>query len=61
MNLLLGLITVALLRSGPRSRFVRFFAILNLLIPVVVWAPLPTMDGGVFLREFRVWRGGRRR
>jgi hypothetical protein len=55
-NLVLGVLALLALLAWPHSSVLWFAAALNLLFTAVAMAPLPTMDGGVVVRELRAWR-----
>jgi hypothetical protein len=54
-NLVLGVLALLALIAWPHSSVLRFAAALNLLFTAVAMAPIPTMDGGVVVRELRAW------
>jgi hypothetical protein len=55
-NLILGAVMLGLYVSGNNSHVVFFLAILNLCFFIVAMAPLPTMHGGVVLKNLDAWR-----
>jgi Zn-dependent protease len=56
LNLSTGVALLALDRFVFSNHFLTFTAYVNLVFFVAALAPLPTMDGGVFVRELRNWR-----
>jgi Zn-dependent protease len=52
-NLGLGLLMLALYFSGYRSPLVLFLGILNVIFCLAALMPLPTMDGGIILKNLR--------
>jgi Zn-dependent protease len=55
-NLALGWVMLILYMLGARHGFVGFLALVNMLYALAAMIPLPTLDGGVVLRELRDWR-----
>jgi Zn-dependent protease len=52
-HLLLGLAALLAWSLGGRNRLLGYLAGLNLAFATASMAPIPTMDGGVVLRELR--------
>lgn len=52
-NLLLGAIMLTLYVAGLDSHFVLFLAVLNLAFFAIAMSPLPTMHGGVVLKQLK--------
>jgi Zn-dependent protease len=53
LNLLLGAIALATFAFALPNRFIRFFGIANLVLGGFSLLPLPSIDGGVIVRELR--------
>lgn len=58
-NLVLAVLALLALLVWPHSSVLWFAAVLNLVFTAVAMAPIPTMDGGVVVRELRAWRRAR--
>jgi len=56
INLISGLALLAIDRLIGHNQFIQFAAYVNLMFFIVSLAPIPTMDGGVLVRELRNWR-----
>ena len=56
MNLLVALVAIGLNRLAGVNQFLTFLAGVNLLFVLAALMPIPTMDGGVLVRELRNWR-----
>jgi hypothetical protein len=55
-NLILGAVMLGLYLAGNHSRLVFFLAVLNLGFFIIAMAPLPTMHGGVLVKNLKAWR-----
>ena len=56
LNLILGIIAIAIYLSALDSYFLLFFGIVNLGFGGFTFLPIPSLDGSVILRELRGWR-----
>jgi len=56
LNLLLGLIVIAIYMFAMPSHFLLFFGSANLIFATFSSLPIPTVDGAVILHELRDWK-----
>ena len=56
LNLLLGLIAIAIYMVAMPNHFLLFFGSANLIFAVFSSLPIPTVDGAVILCELRDWK-----
>jgi len=53
LNLLVGVIALAIYAFALQSHFVLFFGIVNLIFVAITMSPLPSLDGAILWRELR--------
>ncbi|MCH7801673.1 MAG: hypothetical protein IIC24_09065 [Chloroflexi bacterium] len=56
LNLILGVLAIAIYLVALESYFLLFFGIVNLGFGGFTFLPIPSLDGSVILRELRNWR-----
>jgi len=56
LNLFVGFILFIIDANIFKNHFISFMAYVNLLFFITAMMPIPTLDGGVLVRELRNWR-----
>jgi Zn-dependent protease len=56
LNLILGIVAIAIYLIAQEIYFLLFFGIVNLGFGVFTSLPIPSLDGSVILREVRDWK-----
>lgn len=56
LNLVLGLVTMAVYVFVVKNHFLLLFGVVNLVFAVFTLLPIPSVDGDIILRELRDWK-----